>query len=162
MGKRESRHRGGWARIGLLAAGVIGAALLPASAPVQAADCVSAEIASPILFPDGDVRPSGRLTLCDWKSFSPVMDVHRTYVDGRPVNMLLGKKTRNEGGGDSPSEILFTADDQGRLDLVGYVRSAGGRSQTYLFEARRGRERIEANRPPWHGTDLLVVAARTH
>ena len=162
MGTIQFRHRGRLAGIGPLAVGAIGTVLLLAPAPVQASDCVSAEIESPMRFPDGRVHPSGRLTLCDWKEFSPVVDVHRTYVNGQPVSMLLGRKSSNEGGGGIPSEILFTFDDEGRLELVGYVRSARGRSETFLFEPRRRRERIEANRPPWHGTEQLVVAARPH
>ena len=144
MGTIQFRHRGHQAGIGLLAVGAIGTVLLLAPAPVQAADCVSAEIESPMRFPDGRVHPSGRLTLCDWKELSPVVDVHRTYVNGQPVSMLLGRKSSNEGG------------------LVGYVRSTRGRSETFLFEPRRGRQRIEANRPPRHGTEQLVVAARPH
>ena len=77
---------------GLLAVGVMGTLLLLAPAPVSAGDCVSAQIESPMRFPDGHVQPAGRLTLCDWRELSPVMDVHRTYVNGRPVSMLLGRR----------------------------------------------------------------------
>ena len=146
----------------LLAVGAIGTVLLLAPAQARAADCVSAEIESPIRFPDGRLQPSGRLTLCDWKEITPVTDVHRTYVDGQPVSMLLGRKSSNEGGGGIPSEILFNFDQEGRLELVGYVRSSQGGSETFIFVPRRQREHIEANRLPWHGTGPLVVAARPH
>jgi len=156
MAMNQFRH------LGFLAVGAIGAVLLLAPGPAGAADCVSADIEAPVRFPDGALHPSGRLTLCDWKEISPVMDLHRTYMDGRPVNMLLARKSGNEGGGTIPTEILFDFDGEGRLELVGYVRSSQGRSETVLFEARRTKvkPRIEANRLPWHGTGPLVVAAR--
>lgn len=150
-------------RLGRLAVGAVGALLLlMVPAPAYSGDCVSAQIESPMRFPDGHVQPAGRLTLCDWRELSPVMDVHRTYVNGRPVSMLLGRKTSNEGEGGIPSEVLFKFDEDGKLQLVGYVRSYRGRSETFLFEPGRERRSIETNRPLWHGTDLLAVAARPH
>ena len=98
-----------------------------AGAPAAAGegDCITANIDLPIRFPDGSVEAPGQLTLCDWRTFSPVVNIHRSYVNGRPVNMLLGRRRASEGGGRVPSEMFFTrAGDE--LEL--YVRGSTLRS----------------------------------
>ncbi len=124
--------------------------------------CVSAFVDEPIRFPDGDLRPAGRLTLCDWRRFSPVSHLHKTYVDGRPVNLLLSRIYTAEREADSPAEFHFQRNGQGQLELIGYVQSTSGRSVMFLFAHPNRPKRIEVSRPARSGDDFLVVMARPH
>ena len=155
-----TRRRGQSCLLAILAAGVVFVGLQGA-AQAQS-PCVSAVVDAPIRFPDGDLRPAGRLTICDWRRFTPVSHLHKTYVNGRPVSLLISKTKTAERGADSPAEVHFWRNVQGQLELIGYVRSVGGRSVTYLFADPNRPQRIEVSRPARSGDDFLVVMARPH
>lgn len=113
-----------------------GGLMLLASGTVKAATgsgCVSVEVDTPIRLPDGTLHPSGRLTLCDSRKLSPVSTLHKTYVNGQPVGMLVGHRRSSEGGERISPAVFFDVDEQGHLELSGYVLPAGGRSVTYTM-----------------------------
>jgi len=117
-----------------------GVLMLLASGTGQAAaggGCVSVEVDTPIRLPDGTLHPPGKLTLCDSMQLSPVSSLHKTYVNGQPVGMLIGRKRTSEGGKRMSPVVFFNVDDQGTLELFGYVLPAGGGSVTYMIGGAR-------------------------
>jgi hypothetical protein len=126
--------------------------------------CLSVNLARPVVFPDGTERAAGQLTLCDWKTYTPVAQIHRSYVDGRPVQMLLGTRTTNERSASEPAEMFFRSDGYGRLELMGYTRTLRGRSVTVSFRGQDSPRKVDhaLARANERRDDLLIVMARPH
>lgn len=138
---RERSAKRGW-RVATGVALGITAALL--AGPVQAGasgGCVTAEVASPLVLPDGRTFPAGKLTLCDSIGFNPVTTLHETFVDGMPVGLLKSERRASETAVDAEPVIVFQRADSGALHLVGYVLPGGQRSTTFVLR------RIEPPRP---------------
>jgi hypothetical protein len=116
-----------------------------------------------MLLPDGNVYPPGTLTLCDTRAFSPVSNFHETFVDGFPVGILISRRRVSEGVGDSPAEVMFHRDSEGRLRLFGYVLPTGGKRITFLLaeptRASRSRGRSVASDLPRQVREPLVLVA---
>ena len=123
---------------GWLAAAAIAVAALAAPIPALAAPagtCVSAKIPAPFWLPDGELHPAGTLTLCSVREFSPVANLHRISVDGRPVGVFLSQKRQAEGKGAVAPEVVFERDRAGNLKLLGYSVPERGRSIAYRLPA---------------------------
>lgn len=151
------------------------ALILPAlSGPAHAESrgaCITLEVESPILLPDGGVHPAGTLTLCHTMSLSPVSSLHKTFVGGYPVAMLASRKSSSEGGDRIAPHVLFSRTSEGRLELIGYVVPGAGRSVTYSLNEKKKliRRKSRATDLASAGTkesttetdSYVVVAART-
>lgn len=114
--------------------GIVTVALVLLSAGFTSAladSCFSAEVDSPILLPGGAEMDSGKLTLCVTRELSPVSALHKTYVDGNPVAMLVSHRGYSEGTDDGRPFMMFNRDARGRLHLYGFAAPAGGRMVTY-------------------------------
>ena len=135
MNATRARFGGRRAAVPLLAIGTVALVILLDPAPGWAAStgCVSFQVDAPVRLPDGTLLPPGTLRLCDWKTYSPVSNLHRTYMDGRAVGLLRSKKTMSEGGSDISPIVFFSRGDEGQLELYGYVLPARDRSVTFLF-----------------------------
>ena len=128
------------------------------------APCLSVDVPRPVVFPDGTEQSPGRLSLCDWKSYTPVARLHQSYVDGRPIQMLMGSRSINERHPESADEVFFRADMHGRLELLGYARTFEGRSISVSFLRRE--DSTNVNRLARVGeqeNDLrIAIMARPH
>ena len=109
----------------------LNATALDAATPTGA--CVSAKIDAPFRLPDGSLHPAATLTMCEARAFSPVATIHSTYVDGRPVGMFVSRIRHGERAGSAAPSVVLQRDDEGRLDLLGYVIPAQGRDVAYQF-----------------------------
>jgi hypothetical protein len=97
--------------------------------------CIRVDVDQPVRLPDGKVYPAGVLTLCDTAALSPVATLHKTYVNGQPIGILVSRKRANETKASEPPVVVFQR-DRGALDLVGYVLPASRRSGvTYVLNA---------------------------
>jgi len=112
--------------------------------------CVTVDVDMPVLLPEVGIVPAGRLMLCDSIDYSPVATLHKTYLDGRPVGMLLSRKRASEGESGSEPRVLFRADGKGNLELVGYVLP--GRHSSVAF--------VLSDRPAVRNVSATLVAAR--
>jgi hypothetical protein len=97
--------------------------------------CIHVDVSLPVHLPDGNTYPAGVLTLCDTAALSPVATLHKTYVNGRPVGILLSRRRANETRGDALPVVVFQSDG-GTLDLVGYTLPSARRGVTYALNAR--------------------------
>lgn len=147
-----------------LIAGVLLSAIVAAQALAQA-PCLSVNLAQPVVFPDGTEHVAGQLTLCDWKAYTPVAQIHRSYMDGRPVQLLMGRRTTTERSVMEPDEVFFRPDSAGRLELIGYSRTFHGRNMTVNFKHRDSPRKVDPRlaRATKQNDDLLIVMmARPH
>ena len=147
-----------------LIAGVLLSAIVLGQAFAQA-PCLSVNLGRPVVFPDGNVQMPGQLTLCDWKAFTPVTQIHRSYMDGRPIQMLMGHRTTTESGPSEPDGVFFHSNGDGRLQLIGYTRTFEGRSMTVSFQNQSSSRMVNHRlaRATKKKDDLLIVLkARPH
>jgi len=127
--------------------------------------CLTVNLAQPVVFPDGSEHAAGQLTLCDWKAFTPVDQIHRSYMDGRPVQLLMGRRSNTERSVTEPDEVIFRSDPSGRLELLGYSRTYHGRSLTVSFQPKNSPRKVDHRlaRATREDDDLLIVMmARPH
>jgi hypothetical protein len=132
-----------YARLGRAAFGVslllLIAALAPPSSanPHQARRCVSADVDSPIVLPDGSRHPAGSLKICMSRAHSPVASIHETRVNGSKIGMYPSRTFLNEESGsryDSRDPyVVFRRDSSGDLVLQGYAVPEGRRMRTFLM-----------------------------
>jgi hypothetical protein len=138
-------------------AGVILSAIVAAQAFAQG-PCLSVNLGRPVVFPDGSEHLAGQLTLCDWKAYTPVTQIHRSYMDGRPIQMLMGTRSTTERSVAEPDEVFFRSNGDGRLELLGYSRTIHGRSMTVSFQNKDSRKvNHRLARANKKDDDLLVV-----
>lgn len=104
------------------------------SAAWGAQTCTTATIDEPISLPDGSAHPPGKLTVCVHRDFSPVSSLHMTYVNRRPVAMLMSRRGVSEGQAERPF-MMFRRIDGGRLQLYGYALPSRQHMTTYLLSA---------------------------
>ncbi|MCP3978890.1 MAG: hypothetical protein GY716_06105 [bacterium] len=122
-------------------------------------DCISAEVEYAIRFPDGELLPPGRLRLCG-EVLSPIANLHRMYVDGRPVGMLISRRSVNEADPGSSPAVFFSRGDDGQLELVGYVQPGRGRNVSFRFGSERTTPSSARRGGAWRREGgLLVLAA---
>lgn len=120
------------ALVGLLPAILI---VLTLAAPADAAArrCVSAEIADPLILPDGGEHPPGRLTLCVSQHMSPVRSLHEITIDRTTVGLHPSRRGSSEGGAEPPYVMLARTAD-GRMRLSGFAVPTHGGMDTYALE----------------------------
>jgi hypothetical protein len=104
--------------------------------------CVTVDVDLPVVLPDASIVPPGRLMLCDSLEYSPVATLHKTYLDGRPVGILLSRKRAGEGDMGSEPRVLFRGDGKGQLELVGYVLPGRNGSVAFLLSDRPSTKEI--------------------
>lgn len=127
--------------------------------------CLTVTLHQPVVFPDGSEHAAGRLTLCDWKAFTPVAQIHRSYMDGRPIQLLMGRRSTSERSVTEPDQVFFRPDSYGRLELIGYARTYRGRSMTVSFQRQNPPRKVDHRLARATGEDddlLIVMMARPH
>jgi hypothetical protein len=124
--------------------------------------CIHVDLYEPIRLPDGSVYPAGVLTLCDTAALSPVATLHKTYVNGQPIGILISRRKANETKGSEPPTVVFRR-DHGALDLVGYALPGPRRGGvTYVLNARLDMPSQEVQQASSTGlSGSLVVLAAT-
>ncbi len=142
----------------ILVIGGSGAAVAAAGPGV----CTTVEVEAPIVLPAAGLHPAGRLTLCVGRELSPVSSLHRTYVNGRPVAMLISRRGVSEANDDDVPFMMFHRDARGRLHLYGYATPAGDRMVTYSLDTtgplrRAERERSNEGAPPFGAPTMNTV-----
>jgi hypothetical protein len=103
-------------------------------------DCVTANVPEDFTLPDGSFHAAGRLTLCTVQAFTPVVGLHRLWVDGEGANFVMSRIARAEVRGDSPPVLLFQRVSGSPLEFVGYVIPGERASWSYALQrpARSG------------------------
>ncbi len=136
-------------------------ALVVAASPAVAApgDCTSAKVDSPLVLPDGTGYPSGTLTLCKTRRFSPVTSLHKTSIDRHAIGLLMSRSEIAESTGNTDPFMMFFRQADGSLLLYGYaVPEAGNKTRTYrLIDPRRSRTTTAAD---FAGASMVTLAAR--
>ena len=125
--------------------------------------CLTVNLAQPVVFPDGSEHAAGQLRLCDWKAFTPVAQIYRSYMDGRHVQLLMGRRSTTERSVMEPDEVFFRPDSRGRLELIGYARTFHGRSMTVSFQRQNSSRKVDhrlARATPKDDDLLIVMMAR--
>ena len=162
LGRRwipESRGR----TLAMTFAALVAASLFTTGSAVagSSSGCIHVDVSLPVHLPDGNTYPAGVLTLCDTAALSPVATLHKTYVNGRPIGILVSRRRANETRGDAPPVVVFQSDG-GTLDLVGYTLPSPRRGVVYELSARAemptGEVRVAAASSGPSGA-LVVLAA---
>ena len=96
--------------------------------------CVSANVPEAFTLPDGTVHSAGRLVLCSFKTFSPVVGLHRVWTDGEGASLVRIRRTPSAETAESRPVVFFQRAPGTLLDLVGYVLPDGGKSWSYALE----------------------------
>jgi hypothetical protein len=111
------------------------AVLLLATGSAQAAGaCTTALIEEPFRLPDGSLHPSGELTLCLERSFSPIASLHEVRVDNMGIGLFMGRRETSLGLGDDPRPfMMFQRLSGGELLLVGVARPLRDRMQVHYL-----------------------------
>jgi hypothetical protein len=130
-----------FARFGRVAFGVslllLIAALAPPSSasPHQERRCISADVDSPIVLPDGSRHPAGSVKICMSRAHSPVASFHETRVNGSQIGMYPSRTFLNEEAeaGTRDPYMVFRRDPHGHLVLQGYAVPEGQRMRTFLM-----------------------------
>jgi len=100
--------------------------------------CFSVSVDQAMVLPGGAEYAPGTLTICVTRALSPVAALHKTYVDGKPVAMLMSRTGVGEGAGDGRPFVMFQRDGLGRLHLYGLAAPSGGRMANYrLWQGAR-------------------------
>ena len=83
-----------------------------------AGECYTASIVATVQLPDGSQHDAGSIRLCR-ERLSPVVGIHRAYVDGMPIGIYRSsiKQVEAELAGSGAS-MLFERDPQGRMTLI--------------------------------------------
>jgi hypothetical protein len=102
---------------------------------VQTGRCISADVDSPIVLPDGSRHAAGSLEICMSRIHSPVASLHETRVNGRQVGLYLSRTARNEQRADGREPyMVFGRSDEGDLVLRGYVVPDGDRMRAFRMD----------------------------
>jgi hypothetical protein len=96
--------------------------------------CVTANVPEAFTLPDGTVHAAGRIILCAFQSFTPVVGLHRVWTDGEGASLVMGKRVRAEGNAANQPVLLFERVPGTLLDLVGYVLPDSGKSWSYALQ----------------------------
>jgi hypothetical protein len=93
--------------------------------------CISADVPSPIVLPDGSAHPAGSLRLCVGGEFTPETRFHEAQIDGRSIGLFIGLTRMSEGGEPGDPVVLFERNADGNLLLTGYAVPEDGRTRAY-------------------------------
>lgn len=123
------------------------AATLMLAATVTAAEgrgCYTAEVPGTMVLPDGSEHASGALRICTDRAISPASNLHRTFVDGRPVGMFLSAPRAIEESIEAgTARFIFERGVGDELNLVGYVVTARGGTTIYEMMRTEAAPKIE-------------------
>jgi hypothetical protein len=107
----------------------------PASAnPHQERRCITADVDSPVVMPDGSRHPAGSVKICMSRAHSPVTSFHVTRVNGSQIGLYPSRTFLNEeidAGNDA--YMVFRRNASGELVLQGYAVPEGHRMRTFLM-----------------------------
>ncbi len=122
--------------------------------------CIHVDVALPVQLPDGNTYPAGVLTLCDSAALSPVATLHKTYVNGQPVGILVSRRRANESM-DTGGPVVMFQHTAGVLELVGYTLPSPRRGITYALSVKAELPTAEAPTSASSGISsaLVVLAA---
>lgn len=140
----NTRNCGTWRRVSVLVLALCGCLAPPVTRAASSGLCVTVDVDLPVLLPNVGIVPPGRLMLCDTLEYSPVATLHKTYLDGRPVGILLSRKRAGEGDMGSEPRVLFRGDGKGNLELVGYVLPQRNGSVAFVLSDRPSTREIES------------------
>lgn len=115
------------------------------SGSVMAGDvgrCLSAEIPSPVIMPDGAVFDAGKLKICNRIAYSPVSGLEEISINGRSLGMYVSrssesprpKRIAGERRDDRPV-LVFFRNERDELELFSYHRANGDRFLHHVFGA---------------------------
>jgi len=96
--------------------------------------CVTANVPEAFTLPDGTVHAAGRLVLCSFRTFTPVVGLHRVWTDGEGASLVMSRRVRSEETAESRPVLLFERAPGTLLDLVGYVLPDSGKSWSYALQ----------------------------
>jgi len=148
----------------LLGLATAAGALLFVSQPAHAesrGECVTAVVDGPFMLPNGIIYPAGKLTLCDYREFSPVYNLHRISVGGSTVG-LFRSKTRDAESTSLPSpQMMFRRDADGILELTGYAIPSSGKVLAYQLDSRETTWQAQERRPAGGSTAPLAAIVAT-
>jgi hypothetical protein len=122
-------------------------------------ECVTLHVDAPFRLPDGMLYPSGVLTLCDSRTFSPVDNLHRILVGGSSVGLFVSSRRSAESRSIDSPEILFKHGADGNLELIGYSVLKSGRSVAYRLKPSAGTTWQAISHPPIGGASAQPAAA---
>jgi hypothetical protein len=125
------RDRNGLWKLGILLAFGL---LVCASAAWGQDACVTAAVPSAFTLPDKSVHAAGRLTVCTIRALTPVVGLHRAWVEGDGASLVMSRIGPAEEKADSLPVIMFRRVAGSPLELVGYEASAGRNSWTYTLQ----------------------------
>lgn len=145
----EHRRRAIRRTLGAVAALGLTLVALPA---VASGRCMTVQVPTPFVMPDGQVHAPGTLKLCDSMALSPVSTLHKVYVAGHPVGLLESRVGRSEGPAEPGPYVLFRRNAQAQLVLVGHAWPDGRNMKTYALV------RSDGSRGRPEGTSLTTVA----
>jgi len=120
-----------------------GLVILASAAGALAGVCTTTELGGRVQLPDGTEYDANTLTICVIAEYTPVSTMHKTYVDGMPVGMLISRRGVSEVGEEGQPFMMFQRDTNGTYRLYGYARPTGGRLVTYMLG------RPSATATPW-------------
>jgi hypothetical protein len=105
--------------------------------------CVTADIPSDIVLPDGSLHAAGPLRICLSVDYNPVSGLHKTYVDGKLQGLFVSRRIESEDV-DSRQDpyIQFHRMPSGELFLRGYGIPIGTRLMTYRMRPMKQRKNL--------------------
>ena len=117
-------------------AALMGLVMLASAVGTLAAEggCTTTVLGERIQLPNGAEYEASTLTICVTARYTPVSSLHKTYVDGMPVGMLISRRGVSPGEQLARPFMMFYRDSRGVLHLTGYARPAGGRLITYMLD----------------------------
>ena len=137
--------------------------LLSQGAAFAAKDiCITVEVPDPIRLPDGSEHPAGLLTLCLHRDWSPVLSLHKTYINRAPIGMFLSRRGVSEGPAEAESYVMFSREPDGRLRLDGYALPCQGHMETYSLHQptrRKAKDSVLAAEGSGPSGDTMVLIA---
>lgn len=123
--------------------------------------CVSAEIPFAFALPDGSTHDAGTLRMCVERSFTPVQTIHAVAIAGRPVGLVLSRRTVAEATDAAEPILLFNRRGDEPAVLLGYSVPMGRRSVAYRLDGAKDQALWAAQKAPLLSKDILVaVSAR--
>jgi hypothetical protein len=94
--------------------------------------CITAEVPAAFVTPDRVTHEPGALKLCVERIHSPVSVLHKVYVHGHVIGLLLSRSGHSEGTVERPY-VQFRRNGRGDWLLVGYALPDGDRMRTHLL-----------------------------
>jgi len=122
---------------------LMGLVILASAAGALAGGCTTTELSGRVQLPDGSEYEANTLTICVTAQYTPVSTLHKTYVDGMAIGMMISKRGVSEVGDEGQPFMMFHRDSNGTYRLYGYARPIGGRLVTYMLD------RPSATATPW-------------